>query len=93
MTLRRNQPNVEKRNYRYYLREYKCSGKVYVVVYNHILPHSSVHFKDYKEEFWPLLENLIDEIFDENIPFTPSKNEDSCKFCELLDICNKELKN
>ena len=34
-----------------------------------------------------------DEIFDENIPFTPSKNEDSCKFCELLDICNKELKN
>ena len=49
--------------------------------------------KDYKEEFWPLFENLIDEIFDENIPFTPSKNEDSCKFCELLDICNKELKN
>lgn len=50
-------------------------------------------YKDYKDEFLPLFENLINEIFDEKIPFTPSKNEDSCKYCKLFDICNKKLKN
>ena len=49
-------------------------------------------YLEYKEEFYALFEQLIDEIFDENIPFVPSQNDEACKYCKFADFCNKEIK-
>ncbi|MBR3830216.1 MAG: PD-(D/E)XK nuclease family protein [Muribaculaceae bacterium] len=49
-------------------------------------------YLEYKDEFWPLFEELINEIFDEKIPFVASTNEDACKYCKFLEFCNKEPK-
>lgn len=49
-------------------------------------------YLEYKEEFYSLFEQLIDEIFDENIPFVPAQNDEACKYCKFLGFCNKEVK-
>lgn len=50
-----------------------------------------VSYLEYKEEFWTLFEKLINEIFDENIPFTPALNNDACHYCKFLELCNKKF--
>ena len=49
-------------------------------------------YLEYKDEFWGLFEQLINEIFDENIPFIPTKNDEACLYCKFLELCNKESK-
>ncbi len=49
-------------------------------------------YLEYKDEFYALFEQLIDEIFDENIPFVPSQNDEACKYCKFTVFCNKEIK-
>ena len=49
-------------------------------------------YKQCAEEFWALFEKMIDEIFDERQPFLPTPNEERCKICNFLDICNKKIK-
>lgn len=44
----------------------------------------------YKDEFWQHFEQLIDEIFDPEIPFRPATNDAACKYCKLLQFCGKE---
>ena len=50
-------------------------------------------YLEYKDEFWSLFENLINEIFDESIPFKPATHEDACHYCKFLEFCNKESKD
>ncbi len=47
-------------------------------------------YLEYKDEFWESFECLINEIFDESIPFVPAQNEDACHYCKFLEFCNKE---
>lgn len=49
-------------------------------------------YLEYKDEFYTLFEQLIDEIFDENIPFIPAQNDEACKYCKFAGFCNKEIK-
>ncbi len=49
-------------------------------------------YLEYKEEFWTFFENLINEIFDENVPFKPATNEEACHYCKFLEFCDKEKK-
>ncbi len=44
-------------------------------------------FKPYNEEFRDRLHSLIDEIFDDRIPFGQTEFQDSCEYCELKDFC------
>ena len=46
-------------------------------------------YLEYKDEFWSLFENLINEIFDESISFKPATHEDACHYCKFLEFCNK----
>lgn len=47
-------------------------------------------YKEYETEFWSLFENLINEIFDETIPFEPAKNDNACLYCKFTELCNKQ---
>lgn len=47
-------------------------------------------YLDCADEFWQLFENMINEIFDESIPFIPTTNEKTCSYCSLIEICNKK---
>ena len=49
-------------------------------------------YKQCAEEFWPLFEKMINEIFDEKQPFLPTPNEKRCEICNFLDVCNKKIK-
>lgn len=49
-------------------------------------------YLEYKDEFYTLFEQLIDEIFDENIPFIPAQNDEACKYCKFAGFCNKDIK-
>ena len=49
-----------------------------------------VSYLEYKGEFWMLFEKLINNIFDENVPFTPAQNNDACHYCKFLELCNKK---
>lgn len=46
----------------------------------------------YKDEFWKHFEQLIDEIFDPEIPFRPTTNDVACQYCKLMQFCGKEPK-
>lgn len=43
-------------------------------------------------EFRDRLFAMIEEIFDENVPFDQAKDESSCTFCPFLDLCNRKPK-
>ncbi len=49
-------------------------------------------YLEYKDEFWALFENLIDEIFDEKVPFFAVKNKEACKYCKFMEFCNNDSK-
>ncbi|MDR0518195.1 MAG: PD-(D/E)XK nuclease family protein [Fibromonadaceae bacterium] len=44
-------------------------------------------FRKYKEEFLTEFKNKLEELFDENVPFSKCKNEDNCKYCDYARIC------
>ena len=46
-------------------------------------------FNDFNEEFMELMKSKIEEMFDENIPFKQTTNEDNCKYCKYKDFCRK----
>ena len=60
-----------------------------------ISTQTSVHYKqgqtiDYdrlSHDFIAELTNLLEEIFNPAIPFSPSENKDNCKECYLAPIC------
>lgn len=42
-----------------------------------------------EEEFRKNLFDMIEEIFDKDVPFDQAEDNKSCKFCPFLDLCNR----
>ena len=42
---------------------------------------------DYREEFIDHLKQLIEEIFNPDVPFSPTQNTKQCQYCPYRDIC------
>lgn len=47
-------------------------------------------YKEVNEEFLATTNNLIAEIFDPTIPFTPTDDESHCKYCKLGYLCGRQ---
>lgn len=41
------------------------------------------------EDFIPRVNRVIEEIFNPDVPFTPTNNRDTCAFCVMRGICNR----
>ena len=52
--------------------------------------NGEVNFQDVKVEFEDLLINLLEEIFNPEIPFTQTTVEEHCQYCNFLTICGKQ---
>ena len=47
-------------------------------------------FSIYSEEFAALLTQTIDEIFNSDVPYTPTPNKEACKYCKLTELCRRK---
>ena len=47
--------------------------------------------KTYADEYKECLHNLVLEIFNREIPFSPTSNGDSCKYCPYTKLCGKNV--
>ena len=47
--------------------------------------------KTYADEYKECLHNLVLEIFNREIPFSPTSNGDSCKYCPYTKLCGKSV--
>lgn len=45
--------------------------------------------QQHREQFLEGMESVINEIFDESVPFTPTADEANCSFCTLKAFCGK----
>ena len=43
---------------------------------------------EYEEDFWKQLENVVNEIYNPNIPFSPTTDHDRCKACPYAALCH-----
>ncbi|MBQ1676707.1 MAG: PD-(D/E)XK nuclease family protein [Bacteroidaceae bacterium] len=43
----------------------------------------------YSEEFSDRLNSVLEEIFDQSVPFYQTDNEDHCKNCDFKMLCNR----
>jgi hypothetical protein len=48
-----------------------------------------LNYKDFVDEFNDKIIDVLNELFDPNIPFKISSDEHACKFCEFKEICRK----
>ena len=48
-------------------------------------------YKQYSKEFAELLTQTINEIFNSDIPYTPTNNKDACKYCKFTALCHKKM--
>jgi ATP-dependent helicase/DNAse subunit B len=53
------------------------------------LPENT-ELKDAVSVFGNILIEMISEIFDAEVPFVQTENEDACKWCNFKSICNRE---
>ena len=49
-------------------------------------------YREYVDEFWPLFEQVINDIFDVTKPFVSTTVEKTCEYCNLIEVCNKKKK-
>lgn len=47
-------------------------------------------YAPYSQEFAELLRKTIDEIFNSDIPYTPTTRNEACKYCPFTTLCKKE---
>lgn len=47
-------------------------------------------YHDVIDDFMPLFESKIAEMFDPAVPFTQAPTNDACKFCRFKDICERK---
>ncbi|MBR5842381.1 MAG: PD-(D/E)XK nuclease family protein [Bacteroidaceae bacterium] len=47
-------------------------------------------YSRYSQEFAELLTRTIDEIFNSDVPYTPTTNKDACKYCRFTALCRKK---
>ena len=45
--------------------------------------------KQYAEEFWQCLSNLIADILNPNIPFNPTTDIRRCEYCDFKKLCGR----
>ncbi len=46
-------------------------------------------YRDFNEDFVQQMKKKIDEMFDENIPFSQTRNDKTCQYCKYKDFCRK----
>lgn len=47
------------------------------------------NYIDYSADFMDSLKNIVNEIFDKNIPFTQCEDENKCEYCKFKGFCAK----
>ncbi|WP_251619724.1 PD-(D/E)XK nuclease family protein [Odoribacter lunatus] len=60
--------------------------------YNHLLKHDQefiINFDRYKDEFAPLLKQLLEKLYSPDVPFTQALDEKKCRTCPYAAICGK----
>lgn len=52
------------------------------------------NYLDIRDKVRPLIENFIQQIFEESVPFTQSQDKDNknCKYCKFLSLCGRTVK-
>ncbi len=51
------------------------------------------NFTEWKTTIQEQVNHLIEEIFDPSVAFVQTEDEDNCKYCKFLKICNKNTKD
>ena len=51
------------------------------------------NFTEWKTTIQEQVNRLIEEIFDPSVAFVQTEDEDNCKYCKFLKICNKNTKD
>lgn len=69
----------------YYLRSVFKDFNPTISTKNQPVEDLSVVLPEFREKF----DDLIIEIFDSEIPFSQTKNDNNCKWCAFKGICNK----
>lgn len=46
-------------------------------------------YREYKDDFYAELQNLLEDIFDKDIPFTQCEDIKKCELCAYKEICHK----
>ena len=54
--------------------------------------HPVEDFSTYKELFGTLLHETIEEIFNSDVPYTATANEEACKYCKFTALCGRGKK-
>jgi hypothetical protein len=52
-----------------------------------------LNFQEVKTEFEPLLSNLLEEIFNPDLPFFQTSLLEHCQFCSQASLCGKQVSN
>ena len=55
-------------------------GKKKEIIYNHT---------NFTDQFMKSLNKIVTEIFDDNVPFTQSEDENRCEYCKFKEFCAK----
>ena len=60
----------------------------------HILidQHAVEDFSIYRKQFGQLLHDTIEEIFNSDVPYTATTNEEACKYCKFTALCGRDKK-
>lgn len=54
--------------------------------------HPVEDFSIYHDQFEQLLHDTIEEIFNSDVPYTATTNEDACKYCKFTALCGRGKK-
>ena len=54
--------------------------------------HAVEDFSIYHDQFGQLLQETIEEIFNSDIPYTATTNEEACKYCKFTALCGRGKK-
>ena len=54
--------------------------------------HPVEDFSIYHEQFGQLLDETIEEIFNSDVPYTATTNEEACKYCKFTSLCGRGKK-
>ena len=50
---------------------------------------NEVDYLEIKDQFEPLLQSLLEEIFNPEVPFTQTTVEENCQYCNFISLCGK----
>ncbi len=73
----------------YKLRTLKTEGLKPIIIGSKKDAKPVYDYRDFNDEFLPYLHDTLEEIFNPQIPFAQTKNDDHCKYCSFKTICSK----